>query len=164
MHQLLLSYTSLQTWTLNAERTNLVSQNKEGLVSFPGPSPSLLFSLLPPLLTSLPRTAGYLAIHLLGLASGLYILPPDPYFFPIHSRILSPSAPIEVRRKFEEKRSKMWRSKPGKLANLLGSYAVVWWVCYYCTRLGGAEVSRRLVCLSLFTSSLLNQMLMGWNE
>ncbi|GAA5835465.1 hypothetical protein JCM5353_000151 [Sporobolomyces roseus] len=126
VHQLLLSSTSLQHWTLNAARTNLITQNKEGLVSFPG----------------------YLAIHLLGLASGLYILPPDPYFFSIHSRTVSPSAPIEVKRKFEEKRAKMWKSKPGKLGNLLGSYAVVWWVCYYMSRTMGGEVSRRLANLS----------------
>ena len=35
-HQSLLSFTSLQEWTLDAARTDLISQNKEGIVSFPG--------------------------------------------------------------------------------------------------------------------------------
>jgi len=59
VHQLLLSYTSLQHWALHAPRTNLVSHNKEGLVSVPG----------------------YLAIHLLGLSTGLLIFPPTPSHF-----------------------------------------------------------------------------------
>ncbi|GAA5944193.1 glucosaminyl-phosphotidylinositol O-acyltransferase [Sporobolomyces koalae] len=121
-HQMLLTATPLQEWTLLAARTGLVSQNKEGIVSLPG----------------------YLAIHLLGLASGLYILPPDPYFFSTHRRLLSPDASPEMKRKYEEKRAKTWRSKPGKLANLLGSYAVVWWTCYLLVRVSGWEVSRRL--------------------
>lgn len=39
VHQILLSRTSLQDWTLGAARTTLVSQNKEGLVSLPGVFP-----------------------------------------------------------------------------------------------------------------------------
>ncbi|GAA5887864.1 hypothetical protein JCM16303_007363 [Sporobolomyces ruberrimus] len=125
VHQALLSATSLQEWTLEADRSNVISQNKEGIVSFPG----------------------YLAIHLLGVASGLYILPPDPYFFSVRSRQVPENVPKEVIRKIEEKRSKVWKEKPGKLANLLGSYAVVWWVCYWLTRKCGWEVSRRLANL-----------------
>ncbi|GAA5847976.1 hypothetical protein JCM3766R1_005927 [Sporobolomyces carnicolor] len=125
-HQGLLSSTQLQEWTLEAARTNLVSQNKEGIVSFPG----------------------YLAIHLLGLASGLYILPPDPYFFSIQRQLVAADAPNEVKRKLDEKRSKAWRDKPGKLANVLGSYAVVWWACYWLAiKLTGSQVSRRLANL-----------------
>ncbi|GAA6022105.1 hypothetical protein JCM11491_002111 [Sporobolomyces phaffii] len=113
VHQLLLSQTYLQEWTLDAPRTTLISQNKEGIVSFPG----------------------YLAIHLLGLASGLYILPPDPYFFSVSRRTIPADARPEVRRKFEEKRARASRDKPGKLANMLGSYAVVWWVGYLAANL-----------------------------
>lgn len=36
VHQILLSRTSLQQWTLHAARSSLLSQNKEGLVSLPG--------------------------------------------------------------------------------------------------------------------------------
>ncbi|GAA5872551.1 hypothetical protein JCM8547_006941 [Rhodosporidiobolus lusitaniae] len=127
-HQLVLSLTPLQTWTLEAERTGLVSQNKEGLVSF----------------------VGYLAIYLLGLASGLYVLPPSPSFFSVQSKSksLPPSASAETKRLIELKRSKAWTSKPGKLANLLGSYAVVWWTVFWGVRgMVGGEVSRRLANL-----------------
>lgn len=56
VHQLLLSFTGLQDWALHAPRTNLLNHNKEGIVSTPG----------------------YLAIHLLGLSTGLLIFPPTP--------------------------------------------------------------------------------------
>ncbi|GAA6033374.1 hypothetical protein JCM8097_006719 [Rhodosporidiobolus ruineniae] len=101
VHQLALNLTSLQTWTLEAARTGLISQNKEGIVSF----------------------VGYLAIYLLGLASGLYILPPDPSFFAVQNRQIPPTASAETKRQLELKRSKVWKTRPGKLANLLGSYA-----------------------------------------
>ncbi|GAA5972977.1 hypothetical protein JCM21900_006180 [Sporobolomyces salmonicolor] len=113
VHQIILSNTPLQLWTLEAPRTSLISQNKEGLVSFPG----------------------YLAIYLLGIASGLYVLPPDPYFFAAQHRVPPADAPPEVKRKVEEKRQRVWKNKPGKLANLLGSYAanlpyVLWTVAF----------------------------------
>ncbi|GAA5872404.1 hypothetical protein JCM1840_006053 [Sporobolomyces johnsonii] len=113
VHQLVLSTTSLQLWTLEAPRTSIISQNKEGLVSLPG----------------------YLAIYLFGIASGLYVLPPDPYFFAAQHRVPPADAPPEVKRKIEEKRQRVWKNKPGKLANLLGSYAanlpyVLWIVAF----------------------------------
>lgn len=36
LHQILLGATSLQAYTFNGHRPNLVAQNKEGLVSFAG--------------------------------------------------------------------------------------------------------------------------------
>ena len=36
VHQSILSKTSLQTWAIYAPRTNIMTQNKEGLVSLPG--------------------------------------------------------------------------------------------------------------------------------
>ncbi|BGP18836.1 hypothetical protein JCM10213_003491 [Rhodosporidiobolus nylandii] len=125
-HQIVLSRTSLQSWTLEAQRTNLVSQNKEGLVSF----------------------VGYLAIYLLGLASGLYILPPDPSFFAVLKRPVPLHASAETKRRVELKRSKVWTPKPGKLAELLGSYTVVWWCAFAVARwVSGIEVSRQLANL-----------------
>lgn len=55
-YQLLLTFTPLQTWALYATRTDVISHNKEGIVSL----------------------AGYLAIHILGLNTGLVIFPPRP--------------------------------------------------------------------------------------
>ncbi|EIW72255.1 hypothetical protein TREMEDRAFT_58415 [Tremella mesenterica DSM 1558] len=52
VHQLSLHYAGIQTWVLSPLRNNLLSQNKEGLVSLPG----------------------YLSIYLLGLAAGEHIL------------------------------------------------------------------------------------------
>ncbi|KAL5478412.1 GWT1_2 [Sanghuangporus weigelae] len=55
-HQLALSLTLFQQYTLTAPQTGLLSANKEGLVSL----------------------SGYLAIHLLGLSVGTLILPLSP--------------------------------------------------------------------------------------
>ncbi|EOR01795.1 GPI-anchored wall transfer protein 1 [Wallemia ichthyophaga EXF-994] len=57
--QLVLALTSLQHWSLNAPRANLLSHNKEGLVSI----------------------VGYLCIYLFGLDIGLYSLPQHPYAY-----------------------------------------------------------------------------------
>lgn len=61
VYQLLLSLTSLESFVISndlSDRTNLFSQNKEGI-----------FSLF-----------GYLSIFLIGLDLGFYVLPLDPYF------------------------------------------------------------------------------------
>lgn len=52
-YQIVLSTTSLTTYILTAERTNLLSQNREGIFSF----------------------FGYLAIFLAGQATGMYVIP-----------------------------------------------------------------------------------------
>ncbi|TIB73479.1 hypothetical protein E3Q23_03000 [Wallemia mellicola] len=57
--QVLLSCTSLQEWTLHAPRDDVLSHNKEGIVSM----------------------VGYLCIYLFGLDIGLYSLPQDPYAY-----------------------------------------------------------------------------------
>ncbi|KAK4049760.1 Glucosaminyl phosphatidylinositol (GlcN-PI) nositol acylation protein [Microbotryomycetes sp. JL221] len=125
VHQTLLSKTSLQSWTLEAARTTIWSHNKEGLVSLPG----------------------YLAIFLLGTGTGLYVLPPDPYFYRILHAYPSRDMTKEAREKLEDKKKRMWQSKPGKLANLLGSYAVIWWTLYAVMRWLGVPVSRRIANL-----------------
>ncbi|KAK4052178.1 Glucosaminyl phosphatidylinositol (GlcN-PI) nositol acylation protein [Microbotryomycetes sp. JL201] len=112
-------------WALDAARTTIWSHNKEGLVSLPG----------------------YLAIFLLGTGTGLYTLPPDPSFYQIiHQRLPRTSTP-EQRQKFSDKQRKIWQMKPGKLANVLGSYAVLWWVLYGGLRWLGLPVSRRIANL-----------------
>ncbi|KIY42981.1 hypothetical protein FISHEDRAFT_54404 [Fistulina hepatica ATCC 64428] len=59
IQQFTLSYLGAQTYVLEGERVDLMSANKEGIVSLPG----------------------YLAVHLLGLAIGTLILPPWPGYF-----------------------------------------------------------------------------------
>ncbi|KDE08716.1 hypothetical protein MVLG_01171 [Microbotryum lychnidis-dioicae p1A1 Lamole] len=125
VHQLILSRTSVTSWVLTAARVSLVSQNKEGLVSLPG----------------------YLAIYLLGLGTGLYVLPPDPYFYHVMTTTADSQASEEVQRKLAEKKEKVWRSKPDKLASVLGSYAIIWSTLFVLVRWSGIEVSRRLANL-----------------
>ncbi|KAG8700346.1 Glucosaminyl phosphatidylinositol (GlcN-PI) nositol acylation protein [Ceratobasidium sp. 394] len=161
VHQIVLNNTPLQSWTLGNDRSNLLSQNKEGIVSF----------------------IGYLALHLFGLAIGTLILPPSPSHFrravselnatgsntAPPSRAPSPArlqvdndlhmgrrpptpdssdddeprhrpAPIRVSEQEEPR-------KRGKAAIELCSYAVVWWTLFFIgSAVGGGTqgVSRRL--------------------
>lgn len=117
------------------------------------------------------RATGYLAIYLIGLDTGIYILPPDPSFYArLHQRILPPSYispsylspstansnPSSIstkqgddgpdkRRVADEKAQAAWKEKPGKLASVLGSWAILWCTGYWGLTLFGGEVSRRLV-------------------
>ena len=91
LHQVLLLATPLQAFVLHGHRSNLLAMNKEGLASFPG----------------------YLAIYLLGFDTGVYVLPPDPYF---------------AYRKPEKKA--LLETKIGKLLGVLFSYAAVWWTVF----------------------------------
>lgn len=125
VHQTFLSWSTLQFWTLTAARTGFLSMNKEGLVSLPG----------------------YLAIYLAGLSSGLYILPPDPYFYHVlHAVPKSTSA--EAKERLLLKQRKMWLDKPGKLSQVLWSWSILWWAWFwFVNRLVGVAVSRRLANL-----------------
>lgn len=49
----------MRDYVFDAPRTNLISANKEGIVSL----------------------MGYLAIHLFGLSTGMVLLPPSPSYF-----------------------------------------------------------------------------------
>jgi phosphatidylinositol glycan class W len=97
--------------------------------------------------------SGYLAIFLFGIGTGLYVLPPDPYFFDILHRKLSPNSAAETRRELEKKKQKVWKPKPDKLASVLGSYAILWWTAYALLRWAGFPVSRRIVSHVLGLSS-----------
>lgn len=120
---------------------------------------------------------GYLAIYLLGLATGLYTFPPSPTFFRTLTTRLPRSAPSELIRKLDAKRDKVLgrrsssddppsrRGEKGgqggassavarrnagqrKKAEWLVSAAVWWWILYGIATFGvGARVSRRLVSL-----------------
>ncbi|KAN0064484.1 Glucosaminyl phosphatidylinositol (GlcN-PI) nositol acylation protein [Thecaphora frezii] len=110
VHQLVLKLTDLEAWALSSTlaRDTLVRQNKEGIASLPG----------------------YLAIFLLGLDLGHYVLPLDPYFA------------------YRRLRQRSMKPKPGKLAMVLASLSVLWWSGYGVACLVGLETSRRLANLS----------------
>lgn len=69
---------------------------------------------------------GYCAIYLLGVDTGIYALPPDPYFF---------KAPGD---------EKKLKTKSGKTATVFASWAMVWWLGY-AFAVWVSPVSRRLV-------------------
>lgn len=121
----------------------------------------------PPARRPRPRS-GYLAVYLLGLATGLYTFPPSPTFFRTMTLRLSPSAAPALLRQHELKRDKALGRKVGggggktsssagggggggaagqrKKAEWLLSAAVWWWILYGLATYGcGAQVSRRLV-------------------
>ncbi|KAI8598767.1 GWT1-domain-containing protein [Dissophora ornata] len=78
VYQYFLTYGGLEDYIQHAPRVDIISMNKEGIFSF----------------------AGYLAIFLVGVDVGLYVLPNDPYFF--------------MRKKSNKK-----KAKKGKLAMVL---------------------------------------------
>ncbi|KAF9995049.1 Glucosaminyl phosphatidylinositol (GlcN-PI) nositol acylation protein [Entomortierella chlamydospora] len=80
IYQCFLTFGGLEEFIQHAPRVDIISMNKEGIFSF----------------------AGYLAIFLVGVDVGLYVLPNDPYFF--------------MRRKSNKK-----KAKKGKLAMILVS-------------------------------------------
>jgi len=131
------------SYVLNAPRQTLISANKEGLVSI----------------------TGYLAIHLLGLSTGMLIMPPSPSYF----RRLQ--AAIQRRRKNDiSARIGRSRSSPStteahvsmpvhrendKTATVLFSYAVIYWTLFGISRylhIGGHDASRRLVRSTFYFS------------
>lgn len=93
--------------------------------------------------------AGYLSIYLVGLATGLYVLPPSPSFFRLHSRpSSSPSTPAEARRLADKRAKAADARKPreGRRAEWLGSAAVWYWAAWAVGQwVTPGGVSRRLV-------------------
>lgn len=134
VHQFLLSNTYLQDWTLNAPRTDIISQNKEGLVSLPGKCSLIVFG------STLILPIGYLAIHILGLLTGTIVLPPSPSEFKRSKGRTKGSFPNTST---PEERPR----QPGKTAIELCSYAILWWFFLYAANFVnlGQGVSRRLV-------------------
>jgi phosphatidylinositol glycan class W len=109
-HQGLLSFTQLGEWAASNSivRITLLTQNKEGLASLPG----------------------YLALFLIGIDLGHYVLPRDPY--------------LAYRRLTASRQ----REKTDKLVMLLVSFAFLWWGGFHLqTLLLGQQVSRRLANL-----------------
>lgn len=115
MYQCFLTYGGLEEYIQHAPRVDIISMNKEGIFSFAGnairrllegdrdPSDTRLIVLERFLNLFRPFSIlGYLAIFLVGVDVGLYVLPNDPYFF--------------MRRKSNKK-----KAKKGKLAMILVS-------------------------------------------
>ncbi|KAF9278195.1 Glucosaminyl phosphatidylinositol (GlcN-PI) nositol acylation protein [Mortierella antarctica] len=110
VYQYFLTYGGLEVYIQHAPRVDIISMNKEGIFSF----------------------AGYLAIFLVGVDVGLYVLPNDPYFF--------------MRRKSNKK-----KAKKGKLAMILLSLCFL--LCLGFTTSYGIlriPVSRQMANLSYF--------------
>ncbi|PWN39040.1 hypothetical protein IE81DRAFT_369404 [Ceraceosorus guamensis] len=110
-YEILLRLTSLQSYALApGPRTSLFSANKEGVVSL----------------------AGYLALYLIGLDVGHYVLPLDPYY--------------------AYRRASASRNKPKyeKLCEVLASLSLLFWMAYGLLALvspAGRVASRRLANL-----------------
>lgn len=126
VHQVALSVAGWREFVLFAPRTNLLSANKEGIVS--------LF--------------GYFAIHLLGLSTGTMILPPSPSYF---RRQQLERLSARSRRDSNASQTISSSSSPqredDKTATELAAYAILWWtflgLSSFLASVSG--VSRRLV-------------------
>jgi phosphatidylinositol glycan class W len=137
-------WAGLQDWVMGPDRTGLIGQNKEGLVSLPGEPRrpcAYRFSLIR---EPHPTSTGYIAIYLLGIDIGHYILPPDPYFaFPEKPYIKEEEDVPDYDSRGVEK-GKAERRKE-ELGMILASYAIIWWSLLAVIWLFGGRVSRRLV-------------------
>jgi len=130
-HQVLLSYSSLQAWTVGEDRSDILAMNKEGVVSLPG----------------------YLAIHVLGFAIGTLILPPSPAHFRRKLKTLSKPLTTTPSSNPTYNNSKLVKVSEkrqlDKTVIELCSYVLVWWALYGVTvwSSGRFGVSRRLANL-----------------
>ena len=110
IYQVILWRTDLQAWVLSdpPKRHGLIEANKEGLASL----------------------VGYLAIFVIGIDLGHYLLPLDPY------------------QAFRRRSRTRLKEKTGKLSMLLASFAILYWAAYGALILAGQQPSRRLANLT----------------
>jgi phosphatidylinositol glycan class W len=121
LHQFALSSGGMKDFLLNAPRSNIISANKEGLLSL----------------------LGYVSIHILGLSLGTVILPPSPSFFRKQQQQLLDGPSSYRSSKFDPSAPR----QNAKIVIELLSYSVVWWMLLAFVRLG-LEVSRRMANIS----------------
>ncbi|EPS97371.1 hypothetical protein FOMPIDRAFT_1128736 [Fomitopsis schrenkii] len=126
----------LMDYVFSAPRTNLISHNKEGIISLPG----------------------YLAVHLLGLSTGTLLLPPTPTYFSKRLRQLSGARPRRAHDSDSESDDSdagpraapaPARRENDKTATYLCGYAALWWAFLGASQLAdiGGGISRRVVNL-----------------
>lgn len=172
VHQFALSFFGLERYVLNAPRTNIISANKEGIISLMGRSFQTFLTRFHNLIL-LIYLAGYMAIHLLGLSTGTIVLPPSPSYFRRQQRAPfrrknsgadtdtdhdSDSGNDNNHKTFPKPQSRAIPQRQNdKTAIELCSYAVVWWVLMGLTRIGGVGdgVSRRMVSTSFHLNTVI---------
>ncbi|KAI0736482.1 GWT1-domain-containing protein [Fomitopsis betulina] len=128
----------LMDYVSSAPRANILSHNKEGIVSLPG----------------------YLAVHLLGLSTGTLILPPTPTYFSKRLRELTGMRPRRAHDSDSESDDSDAGPRPraspaparrenDKTATYLCGYAALWWAFLGASQLAnvGGGISRRVVNL-----------------
>jgi len=120
LHQFALSSMGLETFLLNAPRSNIIYANKEGFISL----------------------LGYLSLHIMGLSLGTIILPTSPSFFRKQQRILFEGGNSQSLPKLDPSAPR----QNAKTTIELFSYAVVWWTLLAIVR-RGLQVSRRMANL-----------------
>ncbi|KAG2117401.1 GWT1-domain-containing protein [Suillus cothurnatus] len=121
LHQFALSSRGMKDFLLNTSRSNIISANKEGLLSL----------------------LGYVSIHILGLSLGTVILPPSPLFFRTQQQQLLDGPSSHRPSKFDPSAPR----QNAKIVIELLSYSVVWWMLLAFVRLG-LEVLRRMANIS----------------
>lgn len=133
-HQVALSAAGWREFVIFAPRTDLLSANKEGIVS--------LF--------------GYLAIHLLGLSTGTMILPPSPsYFRRQQLETLNARSRRDSNAGLTVQSGTSPQREDDKTATELAAYAILWWTFLGLSSFlaSVAGVSRRLVGPIIWSSS-----------
>ena len=134
VHQFALSFLGLETFLLNAPRSNVIYANKEGLMSLLGERRSCFHSRISLMFS------GYLSLHMIGLSLGTIILPPSPSFFRKQQVILSEGGNSQHLTTLDPSAPR----QDAKTTIELFSYALVWWTLLAFAR-HGLEVSRRMV-------------------
>lgn len=133
-HQVALSVAGWREFVLFAPRTNLLSANKEGIVSL----------------------SGYLAIHLLGLSTGTMIFPPSPsYFRRQQLETLQARSRRDSNAGLTVPSGACPQREDDKTATELAAYAILWWTFLGLSSFlaSVAGVSRRLVGFAVCSSS-----------
>ncbi|KAG6336647.1 hypothetical protein ID866_2428 [Astraeus odoratus] len=135
LHEFLLSFAGFKNFLLDTPRTNIISANKEGLISL----------------------LGYVSIHIMGLSIGMTVLPPKPSYFRKREAYITDGKKDKTNWDLTAPR------QTTKIAAELSAYAIVWWVLLAFIRLR-LDVSRRMANLPyiLWTSAFNASFILGY--